>query len=305
MSASRRQFLTGATTAAALSVGGGVQAFPERQADVAAGPLRPQGTTLDSTVRRGPPVNQDPSILVLDTVHPNGEADGSIDQGQLDWLKARLQEVSGPGRNTLVVVLSHHTVATMTNPLVSVDAPGRRVLGTTVPDLLLTFAYVVLWVNGHTHVNRVRPYLRAGGGRLWELRTAAHIDYPTQARTVEIIDNVDGTLSIVAAVLVAAAPLAYGGRLDSALSLAFLTRELAANDWQERPDAHRGKVEDRNVELLVGAPFVLSPARPPVAAPRPTAPRQLPRTGAHEGVAVVGAAALAAAVALRWSRRVE
>ena len=38
-------------------------------------------------------------------------------------------------------------------------------------------------------------------------------------------------------------------------SLAALSRELAANDWQDRTDARRGSVEDRNVELLVPAPF--------------------------------------------------
>ena len=256
--------------------------------------------------------------IVLDTVNPNGESDGSIDQSQLDWLTARLKEVSGPARNKLVVVFSHHTVATMTNPLVSADAPGPRVLGSTVRDLLLTFPNVVLWVNGHTHVNRVTPYLRAGGGGFWELNTAAHIDYPTQARTVEIVDNADGTLSIVATVLDADAPLSYGGRLDSPKALASLARELAANDWQERSDARRGKVEDRNVELLVRAPFALSAAvHRPVAEPAPRTvpgrvpgqipgqvPGQLPATGADGAVAAAGAAALAGALALRWSRRV-
>lgn len=31
--------------------------------------------------------------------------------------------------------------------------------------------------------------------------------------------------------------------------------QLAANDWQERTDARRGGIEDRNVELLVPMPF--------------------------------------------------
>jgi len=34
-----------------------------------------------------------------------------------------------------------------------------------------------------------------------------------------------------------------------------LSRELAANDWQDRTDARRGGLQDRNVELLVPAPF--------------------------------------------------
>jgi hypothetical protein len=189
----------------------------------------------------------------------------------------------------------------MVNPIVSVDAPAPRILGTEVRDLLLQFPNVVLWVNGHTHVNRVTPYTRAGGGGFWELNTAAHVDWPVQSRTVEIVDNRDGTLSIVATVLDADAPLSYGGRLDSPRSLAALARELAANDWQERSDARRGKVEDRNVELLVKAPFPLAPlvptARPVVA--RPPATGQLPATGADLALPVAAAAALAGAYALR------
>src|SRR5206468_9710074 len=47
------------------------------------------------------------------------------------------------------------------------------------------------------------------------------------------------------------------GRLDDTTHLAALSRELAANDWQERDnhDARRGTLADRNVELLVAAPF--------------------------------------------------
>ena len=53
---------------------------------------------------------------------------------------------------------SHHTVASMTNQLVAADDPQQRVLGPEVRDLLLTFPNVVLWVNGHTHRNRVTPH---------------------------------------------------------------------------------------------------------------------------------------------------
>ena len=51
--------------------------------------------------------------------------------------------------------------------------------------------------------------------------------------------------------------------------LAALSRELAANDWQERTghsatvDGRRGDVADRNVELIVRAPFTLPAAQRP------------------------------------------
>jgi ribosomal protein S4 len=57
-------------------------------------------------------------FVVLDTVNPNGYADGSIDQAQLDWLKATL----AASADRLVMVFSHHTSETMTNPLVGTGA---------------------------------------------------------------------------------------------------------------------------------------------------------------------------------------
>ncbi len=255
----------------------------------------------------------DPSPLVraivLDSVNPNGESSGSLDQTQFGWLRARLEEVSGAGRDRLVVVFSHHTIASMTNRLVFVDDPQPRVLGPQVRDLLLEFPNVVLMVDGHTHVNRVTSYTRPDGGGFWEVNTASHVDWPTQARLVELLDNADGTLSIFGTLIDADAPLQYGGSLGSSKALASLARELAANDPQVRTDDKRGRIEDRNVELLVKAPFALPrtgpPAAPPAAQPAPApapAGSQLPVTGGGSLVAAGAATALAAAVALR-SRR--
>lgn len=242
--------------------------------------------------------------IVLDSVNPNGESSGSLDQEQFAWLRTQLEAVSGPGRDKLVLVFSHHTVASMTNMLVFADDPSPRVLGTEVAALLLEFPNVVAWVNGHTHVNRVTPYTRPDGGGFWEINTASHVDWPTQARLVELVDNRDGTLSVFGTLIDADAPLSYGGRIDSSRALASLARELAANDWQERSDARRGAVEGRNVELLVKTPFALArtapPAGRPAAQPRP-AGGQLPATGGSL-LAAGGAAALAAAVVLRTRR---
>lgn len=243
-----------------------------------------------------------PSLLVrgivLDTVNPNGESDGSLDEVQFAWLRARLVESVG----TLVLVFSHHTLGSMTNPLVSVDSPGVRILGPAVRDLILSFPNVIALVNGHTHVNRVTPYLRNSGGGFWEINTAAHIDWPAQARLIEVVDNRDGTVSLFGTVIDAAAPVAYGGKLDSTTSLASLARELAANDGQERSDARRGKIEDRNVELLIAAPFVIpgpsSVQRTVAPVVAVTGPR-LPATGSPGGLAALGLAAGAVAALAR------
>jgi len=219
--------------------------------------------------------------LVLDTVNPNGEANGSLDEAQFNWLVSELTGGSSryldkggsitlnrSGRDRLFVLFSHHTIDTMDNPIVADDDPSQRILGAQVRELLLRFPNVVLWVNGHTHVNQVAPHRRADGARIpggfWEVNTASHIDFPQQARLVEMADNRDGTLSIFGTIVDSDAALVPPTNPASARDLASLSRELAVNDWQERqsapqapgtPDGRRGKREDRNVELLVRAPF--------------------------------------------------
>ncbi len=206
--------------------------------------------------------------IVLDTVVSAGGPNGSLDPGQFTWLESQLQAVSSrwlaengevvsrPGRsNKYVVIFSHHTVGTMDN----VPAGSGRIGGDEVAGLLLRYPNVILWVNGHTHRNEVIPHARPNGaaipGGFWELNTAAHIDWPEQSRTVEIVDNLDGTISIFGTILDHSGPIARGSTLSATSSLAALSRELAANDWQDRTDARRGGLQDRNVELLVPAPF--------------------------------------------------
>jgi metallophosphoesterase (TIGR03767 family) len=191
-------------------------------------------------------------FIVLDTVNPNGEANGSLDATQFAWLQEQLAAAAG----RLVVIVSHHTADSMDNPLVGTGGdPEPRVLGDEVVAALLEHRNVVAWVNGHTHSNHVWAHERAGGGGFWEINTASHIDWPQQARLIEVTDNRDGTLSIFATMVDHGAPLS--GSLDGPMGLAALARELAANDWQERDQDRRGARTDRNVELLVEAPSFL------------------------------------------------
>ncbi|MGH3772447.1 MAG: TIGR03767 family metallophosphoesterase, partial [Pseudonocardiaceae bacterium] len=200
--------------------------------------------------------------LVLDTVNPYGGPNGSLDRTQFAWLESEL----AAGTDRIFLVFSHHTAATMNNWLAPLEHP--RVLGNHVRDLLLRYPNVVAWVNGHTHINAITAHPRPPGGKtgggFWEITTASHIDWPQQARLIELIDNTDGTLSIITTVIDTAAPAAHDdGQLDTPDTLSSLSRELAANDWQDRGDtnvdAHRGSILDRNTELLLPAPITIAP----------------------------------------------
>ena len=194
-------------------------------------------------------------FVVLDTVNPNGYADGSLDPAQLAWLETTVASAAGKA----VIVLSHHTSQSMNNPFVGTGGdPAPRVLGDEVTAYLLSQPRVIAWVNGHTHRNEIRAHQRAdGSGGFWEINTAAHIDYPQQARLLEVSDNRDGTLSIFTTILDHAGPADHGGDLGSTLRLASLARELSLNDPHAKPAA-TGTAADRNTELVVQRPADLA-----------------------------------------------
>ncbi|HVF06061.1 MAG TPA: TIGR03767 family metallophosphoesterase [Frankiaceae bacterium] len=256
--------------------------------------------------------------VVLDTVNPGGYSEGSIDREQFEWLEAELTANAQTRR--LAVVFSHHPVAGMTNPILAVGETAPRVLGPAVVELLLRFPHVILWVNGHTHRNDVVPHAGGGGG-FWEVNTAAHIDFPNQSRIVEIVDNLDGTLSIFGTIVDALAPLTYSSAASytapgDPAALAAIAREVAANDWQSRPadlnGGRRGSAETRNVELVVKAPFDLGlgggngGGRGAVgggSAGRPRTGPRIPDTGPDDLPASVAAALAVAAAGLAAARR--
>lgn len=190
--------------------------------------------------------------IAMDTVNPNGYADGSLDQAQFAWLKATIASAVGKA----VIVYSHHTSTTMSNPLVLTGLdPSLRVLGPAVTSYLLTQPRVIAWVNGHTHVNEITPHARAdGSGGFWEINTAAHIDYPQQARLIEIVDNKDDSLSIFTTIVDHGGAVDYAGDLSDTVALAGLAREISLNDPQNDAEGHRGTPESRNAELLLPTP---------------------------------------------------
>jgi hypothetical protein len=160
----------------------------------------------------------------------------------------------------LVVLASHHGLATLAN--LRQDPAGAeddhpRAAAHEVRALLHRFDNVVLWLNGHRHLNEVvfwpSPYDPARG--IWEVSTAAMADWPCQARVVEVVVGADGTLSVLSTMVDHGAP----PDPDSAVGLeqlAALHRELAANAPGAGLEAGlAGRAEDRNVELTMSMPF--------------------------------------------------
>lgn len=206
--------------------------------------------------------------IMMDTVNHGGGADGTLGTIQAAWIEEELRKVSSryydeTGReiltgnpDKLVVLFSHHNLLTMAN---STANPPDPVLLTPAQIEALVHRYpnVVLWVNGHSHVNRVwahaDPLKRSQG--FWEVNTASHIDFPQQARTVEIVDNQDGTLSFFGILIDHMAPPASTAGDTGALGLASISRELSANDPLFSIPFQIGAPTDRNVELILKKPF--------------------------------------------------
>jgi metallophosphoesterase (TIGR03767 family) len=183
--------------------------------------------------------------ITLDTVCDAGGADGSIVARQLHWLERRLEEVHSSFRSRdggmvktrnqdrYVVVLSHHGSATLSNPRGEQRADELL-------DLLHRFGNVVLWLNGHIHMNRITAH-----ETFWEVTTASIVDWPSQARVVELYTTAGGALAIGCTML----------DHDGA-GLAGLHRELAANvPFRGFDSIAAGDPEDRNVVLLLPRPF--------------------------------------------------
>ena len=225
-------------------------------------------------------------VVLLDTTNLDGDPHGSIGARQLAWLEEQLSEVHAAhlapdGRRVrtgaedrLVVLASHHGLATLTNL--------RRLPGGLEPDqpragrddvraLVHRFPNVVLWLNGHRHVNEISVRVAPDGGAargpaegaarrpaFVEIATCSIADWPSQARLVELVANPDGTLSVLTEMLdhlSAPDPRDAGGPTEH---LASLHREVAANAAPSGlRGALEGRPEDRNVEVVLPAPFPL------------------------------------------------
>ena len=211
-------------------------------------------------------------LIALDTSCLAGGAAGCLDHEQARWLEERLAEVHSAYREAgghavrtshddrLVIVFSHHGTDSLTSVLVGHAGPDGQPLlgGREIAALLHRFPNVVLWLNGHTHLNavRARPDPANQGRGFWEVTTCAIVDWPCQARLVELVDSGEH-LSIICTMIDHDTPTAPHS-LDASDDLAALHRELAANvPVIGAASGREGVAADRNVELRLAPPFPL------------------------------------------------
>ena len=216
-------------------------------------------------------------MIGLDTVNPGGGEPGSIGDKQLQWLEQRLIEVSSKyvdssgsvvstgNADRLVLLFSHHGLSSLdsssaatSDALYGAINDEPRHYADDVEALVHRFPNAIAWVHGHAGGNRVVPRRRGANRRgFWDIATTGHLDWASQARLIEVLDNSDGTLSIVATMVDHSGPISPQGR-DAVLDTASVARELAANDPNGTRASGRGERDDRNVELILKAPFKLS-----------------------------------------------
>jgi metallophosphoesterase (TIGR03767 family) len=213
-------------------------------------------------------------FLVLDTVNRAGGWQGSLGGDQMDWLEEELlaghrsflapsgRRVSHDRADRAFVLLSHHSLGTLTNDF----APDghRRYLRADVERLLARFPNVLAWLNGHTHAHRIRAHLAARAvpgarGGFFEVTTASHIDWPQQARLVELAcDEQSGQIVLFTRTLDHCGLVdPRAGELGDPLTLAGWSRELALNAWQGRAGSEpigRGAGGDRSAALVLDVP---------------------------------------------------
>ncbi len=165
--------------------------------------------------------------IVLDAARRDQGSKGLIRPAQIAWLRG---ELARAGRRW-VLLFTHQ-------PLYGC-AGGKGVL-----ELLSRDPRVLAAVAGHTHRNAVAPIASPAGG-FWMILTSSLVDFPQQARALQI-DETAGGGAAISTWMLDHAP-------DDALSS--VSRQLAYLDAQGgRPSGAAGTPLDRNARLFKAAP---------------------------------------------------
>ncbi len=238
------------------------------------------------------PISNDHPVvgISMDTITWGGGPDGSLSDPQFQWIEEQMianstsyyspegELVENPsGTDNLMVLFSHHASTSLNNPgeddagapyhcFRPGDAEGCADVG--LRELISRFPNVISWVNGHHHQNRVTPHTFDAGTDaehgFWEINTAAHIDWPQQSRLIEMSwaaggPGQDNVVILWATLVDSLAPIKPDPTADDISYLAALSRYQSYKDACLRKGqadcSASGKAKDKNVKLILKAPF--------------------------------------------------
>jgi hypothetical protein len=187
-------------------------------------------------------------IVSIDTSDRTGGSNGMVLQDTIDgWLLPELDRAVSDG--VLVVLASHHAmhaIDVFEGQLGTTPVPNA-LAGNEVEAIVRMRPEVIAWLVGHEHDNRIRAVTGPDAAHpgYWEIMTSAIADWPSQARTIEVVDNGDGSLSIFATLI--------DYDTDDCFERRF--RALTQSEWVTGwSDDRTHDAPNHNVELLRSIP---------------------------------------------------
>jgi len=180
---------------------------------------------------------------------------GSLDGVQFEWLKTQLAAATAAQQR--VILFSHHpltdpaTAEQLRSP--TQDPTETWVSSGDVKAELCKYPALLAEVSGHTHRNQVDNIDCASGDAspgFVSVNTTSEMDYPAQARLIEVVTNAQGQLALALSMIDNAAPpkVGSGAAFDGPLALASIAREIGYNSLSASGLAGAtGSRDDRNI----------------------------------------------------------
>lgn len=192
-------------------------------------------------------------VLTLDTSDATGGSQGLVLTSTVDnFLRPELERAHADG--VLVMLASHHSATAIDDLEGQAGGPvAAAVQPADLEQLVASYENVVLWLVGHDHDTRIRAVAGADAAHpgYWEVMTPSMADWPAQARFLELVDNGNGTLSLLGTLVDFDTQSCMERRFRS-----LLTSELMSG-WSPLV---RDAADQRNVELVLPLPAVAASA---------------------------------------------
>jgi len=187
-------------------------------------------------------------VIAMDTFsgsNKDGTASGFMTQDQ--WNNKIIPAIEQAVKdNKLIIVTSHH-------PTYSMESTSE-VSGDEMKTKFMSYPNIILHLVGHGHFNKIDYWQNNDNSQgYWEIQTSSLIDFPQQARIVEVSYNGDGTGSIFTVMLDHNSP--EGCMSEISRELAITERQLKLINPDGLPDGGCvGNDDDRNTELIFKVP---------------------------------------------------